>query len=82
VYRIAAGRFEDTNRLFVPPEAFDVRVTAEGTAPHWAERILAHLRPTFDPQRSAALLAGRAIQRPGRTSRTDRRQHTRPGGGS
>ena len=29
VDRIKAGRFEDTNRLFVPPEQYDVRVTAE-----------------------------------------------------
>ena len=29
--RIQAGRLEDTNRMFVPPEQFDVRITAEGT---------------------------------------------------
>ncbi len=28
--RIQEGRFADTNKLFTPPEAFDVRVTAEG----------------------------------------------------
>jgi adenylylsulfate kinase len=59
VDRIEKGRFEDTNRLFVPPERFDVRVTAEGTPRHWAERILAQLRPTFDPQRPTALFIGR-----------------------
>src|SRR5262249_11290019 len=37
--RIAAGRFEDTNRVFVPPERFDIRVEAEGTPQFWAERI-------------------------------------------
>ena len=30
VDRISAGRFEDTNRMFVPPERFDLRVSAEG----------------------------------------------------
>ena len=39
VDRIDAGRFEDTNRLFEPPAAFDMRVTAEGTPAAWAERI-------------------------------------------
>ena len=29
VDRIKEGRFEDTNKLFVPPEKFDYRVTAE-----------------------------------------------------
>src|SRR5215471_7509146 len=28
--RIRQGRFADTNRLFVAPEAFDIRVEAEG----------------------------------------------------
>ncbi len=37
--RIPAGRFEDTNTLFTPPERHDERVTAEGTARAWAERI-------------------------------------------
>lgn len=30
VDRIDTGRFEDTNRMFVPPEHFDLRVKAEG----------------------------------------------------
>jgi cytidyltransferase-like protein len=59
VDRIAAGRFEDTNKLFVPPERFDVRVTADGSARFWAERVLAMLRPTFMPQQPTALLIGR-----------------------
>jgi hypothetical protein len=49
--RIDAGRFEDTNRMFVPPERFDMRVTAHGTPQYWAERALALLRPPFDPQK-------------------------------
>lgn len=59
VNRIAAGRFEDTNRMFVPPERADVTVTAEGTPQYWAERILARLRPPFDPQKPTALFIGR-----------------------
>ena len=51
VDRISAGRFEDTNRMFVPPKRFDIRVTAEGTPQYWAERVLARLRPAFDPQK-------------------------------
>jgi cytidyltransferase-like protein len=57
--RITAGRFEDTNRMFVPPSRFDVRVTAEGTPQYWAEQALSRLRPTFDPQKPTALFLGR-----------------------
>lgn len=57
--RIEKGRFEDTNRMFVPPERFDLRVTAEGTPQYWAEQTLALLRPDFDPQKSTALFIGR-----------------------
>src|ERR1700683_3534841 len=42
--RIEGGRFEDTNRMFVPPDHFDLRVKAEGTAQYWAEQALALLR--------------------------------------
>ena len=59
VDRIAAGRFEDTNRLFVAPDTCDVRVTPEGSPRFWAERIVARLRPAFDPKRPTALLVGR-----------------------
>jgi cytidyltransferase-like protein len=59
VDRISAGRFEDTNRMFVPPQRFDIRVTAEGTPQYWAERVLARLRPAFDPQKPTALFLGR-----------------------
>src|SRR5271163_1756379 len=34
--RIEKGRFEDTNRMFVPPEHFDLRVTPDGTPHYWA----------------------------------------------
>ena len=55
VDRISAGRFEDTNLMFVPPKRFDFRVSAEGTPQHWAEQALAILRPAFDPQKRTAL---------------------------
>lgn len=59
VDRIAESRFEDTNRLFVPPETFDVRVEAEGEPEYWAERIADTLVPTFDPKKPTALFVGR-----------------------
>lgn len=59
VDRIREGRFEDTNQLFAAPVRFDLRVTAEGAPQYWAERILAHLRPPFDPQKPTALFVGR-----------------------
>ena len=59
VDRIAAGRFEDTNRMFTPPEKFDLRVGPEGAPQYWAERALARLRPAFEPQRPTALFIGR-----------------------
>lgn len=55
--RIEAGRFEDTNRMFVPPERFDLRVGSHGTPDYWAAQALALLRPAFDPQRPAASMA-------------------------
>ncbi len=57
--RIAAGRFEDTNRMFVPPGRFDLRVGPQGTPQYWAEQALALLRPPFDPQKPTALFVGR-----------------------
>jgi len=57
--RVKAGRFEDTNRLFVAPEKFDLRVTADGSPQYWAEQALALLMPTFNPQKPTALFIGR-----------------------
>jgi cytidyltransferase-like protein len=57
--RISAGRFEDTNRMFVPPQRFDLRINAEGTPEYWAEQALLRLRPAFDPQKPTALFLGR-----------------------
>jgi cytidyltransferase-like protein len=59
VDRIDAGRFDDTNRMFVAPEHFDLRVKPEGAPQYWAEQALALLRPPFDPQKPTALFIGR-----------------------
>jgi len=60
---IEEGRFEDTNRMFVPPEVYDFRVT-EKNAEKWAEFVGTHIidrrrRPEFDWQKESALLLGR-----------------------
>jgi adenylylsulfate kinase len=39
--RISEGRFPDTNRLFVPPRRYDLRVLQEGSPDLWAERVYA-----------------------------------------
>jgi len=57
--RIREGRFDDTNRMFRPPERFDLRVGPEETPQYWAEQALLQLRPAFDPQRPTALFIGR-----------------------
>jgi len=45
VDRIKEGRFQDTNKLFVPPEHFDYRVTIEVDMAQWhAERIAQELK--------------------------------------
>src|ERR1700732_1524516 len=59
VDRIETGRFEDTNRMFVAPEGFALRVTADGAPQYWAEHALTQLRPAFDPQQPTALFIGR-----------------------
>ena len=42
---IAEGRFDDTNRLFEPPESYDVRVT-EQDAERWADMIAKDINET------------------------------------
>jgi adenylylsulfate kinase len=59
VDRIATSRFEDTNKLFVPPAEWDVRVTSDGSAEYWTEVIASKVRPIFDPKRPTALFIGR-----------------------
>lgn len=60
---IDRGRFEDTNKMFVPPEVYDFRIT-EQNAEKWAEFVGEHIidnrrRPVFDWQKESALLLGR-----------------------
>jgi hypothetical protein len=57
--RIQTGAYEDTNRLFVPPDHYDLRVTANGAPEYWAEQAMELLRPIFDWQRPTALFIGR-----------------------
>jgi adenylylsulfate kinase len=57
--RIKSGRFDDTNRLFVPPERVDVIVGPEGTPEYWADQIALRVRPIFNPNRPTALFVGR-----------------------
>ncbi len=44
VDRIAAGRFADTNQIFVPPAVYDLRVSESGSADEWAEQAVAALQ--------------------------------------
>jgi nicotinamide riboside kinase len=60
---IDKGRFEDTNKVFIPPEVYDFRVT-EQNAVKWGEFIAAHIldnrrRPTFDWQKETVQMLGR-----------------------
>jgi hypothetical protein len=43
VDRLSESRFEDTNKMFVPPTSWDVRVTVEGTPLSWAELVVRSL---------------------------------------
>jgi hypothetical protein len=60
---IDAGRYEDTNQAFVPPEVYDFRIT-EQAAEKWAEFIGDHIlanrrRPVFDWQKETVQMLGR-----------------------
>lgn len=60
---IEKGRFEDTNKMFVPPEVYDFRIT-EQDGDKWAEFIGQHIldnkrRPTFDWQAPTVQMLGR-----------------------
>ena len=60
---IDAGRYEDTNKAFVPPDVYDFRVT-EQNAEKWAEFIGQHIlenrrRPTFNWQKETVQMLGR-----------------------
>ena len=60
---IDKGRFEDTNKAFVPPEVYDFRIT-EQKAEKWGEFIAAHIidgrrRPVFDWKKETVQMLGR-----------------------
>ena len=60
---IEKGRFEDTNKIFVPPDVYDFRIT-EQNAEKWAEFVGEHIvenrrRPVFDWQRETVQMLGR-----------------------
>jgi adenylylsulfate kinase len=52
---IDAGRYEDTNKMFTPPEVYDFRIT-EQNAEKWVEFVGEHIlynrrRPAFNWQK-------------------------------
>lgn len=60
---IEAGRFEDTNKAFVPPDVYDFRIT-EQNAEKWVEFIGDHIlqnrrRPSFDWRKESVQMLGR-----------------------
>jgi adenylylsulfate kinase len=60
---IDAGRYEDTNKLFVAPEVYDFRIT-EQRGEKWADFIADHIienrrRPTFDWRKETVQMLGR-----------------------
>jgi hypothetical protein len=60
---IDQGRFEDTNKMFTPPEVYDFRIT-EQNAEKWVEFVGEHIidnkrRPIFDWQKETVQMLGR-----------------------
>ena len=60
---IDKGRYEDTNKAFIPPEQYDFRIT-EQNAVKWGEFVAAHiidnrLRPVFDWKKPTVQMLGR-----------------------
>ena len=60
---IDAGRYADTNQIFVPPDVYDFRIT-EQNAEKWAKFIGDHIlanrrRPVFDWQKETVQMLGR-----------------------
>ena len=60
---IEQGRFEDTNKMFVPPEIYDFRVT-EQNAEKWVEFVGSHIidnkrRPVFEWKKETVQMLGR-----------------------
>jgi adenylylsulfate kinase len=57
--RIRESSFADTNRLFVTPDRYDLRIPPGGTAEYWAEQVVKRVRPIFEPSKPTALFVGR-----------------------
>jgi len=60
---IDEGRYEDTNKAFVPPDVYDFRIT-EKNAEKWVEFVGDHIlynrrRPTFDWKKETVQMLGR-----------------------
>jgi adenylylsulfate kinase len=60
---IEKGRFEDTNKAFIPPEVYDFRIT-EQRGEWWGEFVAAHIidnrrRPEFNWQKETVQMLGR-----------------------
>jgi GTPase SAR1 family protein len=60
---IDAGRYDDTNKAFVPPDVYDFRIT-EQNAEKWVEFVGNHIleerrRPRFDWQKETVQMLGR-----------------------
>ena len=60
---ITKGRFEDTNKAFIPPKEYDFRIT-EQNAEKWGEFIALHIldnrkRPEFDWKKETVQMLGR-----------------------
>ena len=60
---IDKGRYDDTNKAFIPPEQYDFRIT-EQNSEKWSEFIAVHIlgkqrRPTFDWQKETVQMLGR-----------------------
>lgn len=58
-----AGRFEDTNKMFIPPEVYDFRIT-EQNADKWSEFVGYHIvenrrRPVFEWKTETVQMLGR-----------------------
>ena len=60
---IEKGRFEDTNKIFTPPEVYDFRIT-EQNGERWGEFVAVHIinntrRPVFDWKKETVQMLGR-----------------------
>jgi len=60
---IDAGRYDDTNKAFVPPDVYDFRIT-EQNAERWVEFVGQHIldnrrRPVFDFKKETVQMLGR-----------------------